>query len=382
MPLPDYHGNNIVNLMASIETALGGRSDYVPLAALDIEQLAAARTIVLLVIDGLGYNYLTDRGEQTYMASTARAPLTTVFPATTAAAVTTFLTASAPQQHAHTGWFTYFEEVQNVVAGLPCKVRGSGESISSRELGTLFDAQPLFQRSNRSNFVLSPESIAFSTFNRQFSRGAEIVPYVNLREMFDYLAAICQRKSRNYVYAYWPELDRLGHAYGMQSREAYRHLLDFDKALAGFVRANNGNDTVLLATADHGFVDSGPDHCIWLHDYPDLALTLSQPLCGEPRAAYCYVHPQFRDDFTVEAGSALEGAMQVVASTDLIDQGYFGLGEAHPALRHRIGDFALLAQQAYSIKDSVEGERQYMQIGVHGGTSDAELYVPLVVTEM
>ncbi|MDH3712441.1 MAG: alkaline phosphatase family protein, partial [Gammaproteobacteria bacterium] len=160
MPLPDYHGNNIVNLMASIETALGGRSDYVPLAALDIEQLAAARTIVLLVIDGLGYNYLTDRGEQTYMASTARAPLTTVFPATTAAAVTTFLTASAPQQHAHTGWFTYFEEVQNVVAGLPCKVRGSGESISSRELGTLFDAQPLFQRSNRSNFVLSPESIA------------------------------------------------------------------------------------------------------------------------------------------------------------------------------------------------------------------------------
>jgi len=382
MSLPDYHGNSIVNLMASIEIALGGDNEYVPLAGLEIEQLTAARTIVLLVIDGLGYHYLNDRGEHTNLARQARAPLTTVFPATTAAAITSFLTASAPQQHAHTGWFTYFEEVQRVVAGLPCTVRGSGALISGRKLGQLFDAQSLFQRSDRSNFVLSPESIAFSTFNRHFSRGAEIVPYVNLREMFDYLGAICQRRSRNYVYAYWPELDRIGHAYGMQSREAHRHLLELDKALAGFVRANGGHGTVLLTTADHGFVDSGPDHCIWLHDYPELVQMLAQPLCGEPRAAYCYVRPQYAQDFTVEAGGTLEGAMQVVASADLVTQGYFGLGTAHPALGRRIGDYALLAQDAYSIKDCVDGERQYMQIGVHGGNSDAELFVPLVITQM
>ena len=382
MPLPDYHGNSIVNLMASIEIALGSDNEYVPLAGLEIEQLTAARTIVLLVIDGLGYHYLNDRGEHTNLTRQARAPLTTVFPATTAAAITSFLTASAPQQHAHTGWFTYFEEVQRVVAGLPCTVRGNGAPISGRKLGKLFDAQSLFQRSDRSNFVLSPESIAFSTFNRHFSRGAKIVPYVNLREMFHYLGAICQRRSRNYVYAYWPELDCIGHAYGMHSREAHRHLLELDKALAGFVRANGGHDTLLLTTADHGFVDSGPDHCIWLHDYPELAQMLAQPLCGEPRAAYCYVRPEYKQDFAVEAGGALEGAMQVVASADLVTQGYFGLGTAHPALGRRIGDYALLAQEAYSIKDCVDGERQYMLIGVHGGNSDAELYVPLVVTEM
>ena len=382
MPLPDYHGNSIVNLMASIEIALGGRHDYAPLNNLDIERLSAARTIVLLVIDGLGYHYLADQGARTSLAGDAQAPLTTVFPATTAAAVTTFLTASAPQQHAHTGWFTYFDELQDVVAGLPCTVRGSGAAISRRKLDKLFSAEPLFVRSSRDNFVLAPESIAFSTFNRRFSRGAEIVPYGNLREMFDYLAAICQRKSQNYVYAYWPELDRIGHAYGMLSRDAQRHLLDLDKALAAFVRTNRGNDTLLLTTADHGFVDSGPDHCIWLHDYPELESMLAQPLCGEPRAAYCYVLPDHRNGFVTEADSSLEGAMQAVASAELIARGFFGLGEAHPALHRRIGDFALLAQAQYSIKDSVRGERQYMQIGVHGGTSEAELFVPLVVTEM
>ncbi len=47
-----------------------------------------------------------------------------------------------------------------------------------------------------------------------------------------------------------------------------------------------------------------------------------------------------------------------------------------------MGDFTLLAQGRFSIKDLVRGERSYMQIGVHGGTSDAELYVPLAVTAM
>ena len=158
MPLPDYHGNSIVNLMASIEIALGGRNQYAPLAGLEIEQLAAAHTIVLLVIDGLGYNYLNERGEHTNLAKQARAPLTTVFPATTAAAITSFLTASAPQQHAHTGWFTYFEEVQRVVAGLPCVVRGSGAPISARKLSRLFAAQPLFERSARSMCVSGSSS--------------------------------------------------------------------------------------------------------------------------------------------------------------------------------------------------------------------------------
>lgn len=382
MPRPDYQGNSIVNLMASIEIALGGEHDYEPLKNLDIARLTAARTIVLLVIDGLGYHYLADQGGRTSLAREAQAPVTTVFPATTAAAVTTFLTANAPQQHAHTGWFTYFEEVQSVVAGLPCTVRGSGEAISRRKLDKLFSVEPLFVRSQRDNFVLAPESIAFSTFNRRFSRGAEIVPYGNLREMFDYLGAICQRKSPNYVYAYWPELDRLGHAYGMHSRDAQRHLLELDKALAAFTRTNRGSNTLLLTTADHGFVDSGPDHCIWLNDYPELADMLAQPLCGEPRAAYCYVLPEQRNDFVAEADSSLEGAMQAVASAELIRQGYFGVGEAHPALHRRIGDFTLLAQAEYSIKDSVRGERQYMQIGVHGGSSEDELYVPLVVIEM
>ena len=41
-----------------------------------------------------------------------------MFPPTTAAAVTTLLTATAPQQHAVTGWFLYLRELGTVTAFL------------------------------------------------------------------------------------------------------------------------------------------------------------------------------------------------------------------------------------------------------------------------
>ena len=67
MELPDYHGGSIVNLMRSIERTLDARpcdaaAAYPELSALPAEALSGARNIVLLVIDGLGYDYLIRDG--------------------------------------------------------------------------------------------------------------------------------------------------------------------------------------------------------------------------------------------------------------------------------------------------------------------------------
>jgi hypothetical protein len=53
---PDYAGGSLVNLIASITEARGGRRRHAPLKALSGEPLAAARNIVLVLIDGLGDN--------------------------------------------------------------------------------------------------------------------------------------------------------------------------------------------------------------------------------------------------------------------------------------------------------------------------------------
>ena len=63
----------------------------------------------------------------------------------------------------------------------------------------------------------------------------------------------------------------------------------------------------------------------------------------------------------------------------MIDKGWFGLADPHPRLRERVGDYALVMQEDYAIRDRIAGEKPFRHIGVHGGVSREEMRVPLVV---
>ena len=83
---PDYFGGSLVNLVASIVAARGGKALHPQLRNIETAKLREARNIVLLIIDGLGDNYLMRRGAGGELARRRRAALTSVFPSTTASA--------------------------------------------------------------------------------------------------------------------------------------------------------------------------------------------------------------------------------------------------------------------------------------------------------
>src|SRR3990172_9319949 len=113
--LPEYNAGSIVTPRASLIAARGGEPPaYGPLRGLDASRLRSAANLVLLVVDGLGYDYLVRVGAAGALHSHLKGHITTVFPSTTATAITTFLTGMAPQQHALTGWFMHFKELGGV----------------------------------------------------------------------------------------------------------------------------------------------------------------------------------------------------------------------------------------------------------------------------
>ena len=65
----------------------------------------------------------------------------------------------------------------------------------------------------------------------------------------------------------------------------------------------------------------------------------------------------------------------------MISSDWFGLGTPHPRLRERICDRVLLLEEDYLLKDWLPQERRFEMIGVHGGLSRDELWVPLVLAE-
>jgi hypothetical protein len=386
MVTPDYTGGGILNLMSSLVIAQGGSAtEYSACSLLEDSHLDQARQVLLVVVDGLGWNYLNRVGAGGHLHSLCVGSLSSVVPPTTAAAIPLFFTAAPPARHGFTGWFTWLRELGCVSAVLPYVTRHGHLPLGDCAPGPLelSQCEPVTNRLPVACHVVSPRNIAHSVFNRGFSGDAEIHAY---DDMTGFLGSVRDTlksgKGRKYVYAYWPGLDNIAHVHGIGSPNAWQHLEQFDHSFGSLLRELRGTDTAVVVTADHGFVDVPKERVVHMDDHPELADCLSLPLCGEPRIAYCYVKPGRSECFESYVSSELAEQMSLCVSQNLIDEGFFGPGPRHPQLAHRVGDYTLLLKESYMIKDQLPGEHDLELIGMHGGLSTDELHVPLVFSSV
>jgi hypothetical protein len=275
----------------------------------------------------------------------------------------------------------YFRELGSVLAVLPGRARYGGVSLAQAgvDVAALLGHVPFADRIGVDACSLTPARIAGSDFNRAHLGRAQLLGYRDLPELLSLTAGLLRREGRRFIYAYWPELDSIGHREGIHSDTAVAHLGELDRAFESLLEQARGTDTLILVCADHGQRDTTRGDRIELTDHPLLADTLALPLCGEPRSAYCYLRPGREQQFDETVSRELGDAARAYPAQTLIDSGWFGLGEAHPQLQHRIGDRVLLMQENFILRDWLAQEKRYDIIGVHGGLSEDELNVPLVV---
>ena len=386
MHYPDYHSNSIVNLMSSLLYAFGGKSDYEPLPGLVPETLAGRKNVILLVLDGFGYEFLLKQQDGSIFHNRLKEKITSVFPSTTAAGITTFLTGLAPQQHAATGWFMYLKEFGLLSTSLRFIPRCGGASLAHDGITPhmLFgNASPtLFQQLDRKSYSLLQEEIAGSAYTLSMNAGSQCLPFASFFGCLRQILELCHdRQEPKYIYAYWDGIDHLSHMYGTDSIEVTRHYYELADAIESFAEALIGSDTTLLISADHGLIDTGPERTIRLEDHPKLQETLTLPLSGESRAAYCYVRPSKVEQFERYVAGHFSGMCELYRSEELIHKGRFGLFEANPRLVDRIGDYILLMKENYKLRDNLLGEKRRVLKADHGGASKEEMYVPLIVID-
>lgn len=385
MLLPQYRDGSLLNLISSVHASRGGRPAHGPLAALPPQSIEGARNLVFLLIDGLGCNYLNEVGQGGALQDHLAGKLTSVFPSTTASAITTSFTGASPTEHGLIGWHGWFPEAGVVAAPLPFRRRGDEVPLSQLGISpaallpgcSLFDAMPC------RSFIVSQRRIVDSEYSVHMGGKARRIGYDNLSGMVDAIDAVVRSgNERKYVYAYYPEFDTVAHVHGVGSGQAAKRLTAIDAAFAALLRRLVCTDTVVVVSADHGFIDTPKSQALELADYPELVELLRLPLTGEPRVAFCHVVPDAAEEFMRRANASLGSHADVRRSRVLIDEGWFGPGTAHPRLAERLGDVALVMRDHGTIKDRLPGEKQHAMIGNHGGATEDEMFVPLVLARL
>ncbi|MHA1904761.1 MAG: alkaline phosphatase family protein [Candidatus Thorarchaeota archaeon] len=378
---PDFSGRGIVNLMSSIGSAVGFSSPYVQLEGEIHSRLQESRNIILLIVDGLGFNYLKRDGKGTLLERHLKQDLTSVFPPTTATAMSTYYSGLAPQQHALTGWWVYLREY-----GLVSRILGFSNVVDwntiETDISNVIDTELIFRVTEKTHSLVMPERLTDSVFTNYISGNSKMQGYSDLDNLFDCLAGMVTSKGNgNFIQAYWPEFDAISHLLGVSSDEAKQHLHEIDSVIKGFTEKIQGTDTTLLVTSDHGFHDTQADSIIHTRDHPELESYLSLPLCGDTRAAYCYVRASEVEHFERYISENLDHACSMRKSKDLISENWFGLFEPNPKLFNRVGDYTLFLKEKHAMLNTYPGLESPNLVGHHGGTTEDEMLVPLVVID-
>lgn len=382
MHLPNYINGSIVNLTSSILNAFGSRSLYKPLPSLNPKTLQKSRNVVLVVIDGLGYDFVVEHGKDSVFQEKLVDKVTSVFPATSASCITSFMTGLAPQQHAVTGWFVYLKEVGMVSKILPFTPRVGRTSFSVMGIKPehVFMHKSIFEKIKAQSYIVYGKDIIDSVYSHFYGKRAIRLPYKTLTGFFRQTRkAIQADDKRKFIYAYWPVFDSLCHEHGPSSKKVKAHFKELDRKIRGFAQSLERTDTTLIVTADHGLLDNEESDTIVLEEHPKLQEALTLPLSGDMRTVFCYVHPNKAMQFENYVQKNFSHLCDMFRSENLIKKGFFGLGKPHPKLLERIGDYTLIMKRGSRMKDMLKGEKQKKHKGDHSGVSSAEMYVPLVV---
>lgn len=382
--LPNYKDGSIVNLMSSIKKAFGGKSIYQPLRDFDVSVISK-KDIILIIVDGLGYEYLLKHGKGSFLYKNLKGKMTSVLPATTASAMTSFATGVAPQQHALTGWFMYLKEVGTVVAILSFISRAGNLKLWKGDIKyrDIYDQKSFFEDLEATSISIKHKDYSESEYSLLATKNTIRLPFSKFNGFFGQIhKALNIEGKRKFVFAYWPKLDSICHRKGTNSREAKKHFKRIDNKILLLAKSLKNKNTAIIVTADHGLINTRENNkIIKLKNHPKFIETLAIPLSGEPRFVYCYVKPSKVKQFENYVRTEFRGVCDMHKSEDLIEKNYFGLYAPNEKLKDRIGDYVLIMKENYIMKDFILGEDQNIFISNHGGVSKEEMFVPLIVIE-
>jgi predicted AlkP superfamily pyrophosphatase or phosphodiesterase len=356
--LPDYQGACVCNVVPTLLGDPPAWPEWFP------DDAAEANQVLLVVLDGLGWEQLGDRPHLApNLTAMSGGPILTVAPSTTSTAMTSITTGSTPGEHGVVGYRIAVDgAVLNVlrwsVAGRDARATIPPEKFQPRA-PFLEHRPPAVTRADfrRSGFTDAHlEGVRF--------RGYRVTSSLVIE------ARHLLRDGEPFVYAYYEGIDKVAHEYGLGDH--FDAELAYVDRLIGDLASGLPSGATMVVTADHGQVDVG-DNLVQLHrDVLDQVSFQS----GEGRFRWLHARPG-RATALLEAAIAHHGSDDwVVARDEVIGGGWLGPLVTDVA-RSRLGDVALVARRPVAFFDP-DDNGPFELVSRHGSVTSAEMRVPLL----
>lgn len=311
------------------------------------------RCVIAILVDALGTSIIQKHlPEDSFLRRYTAEDIATVFPPTTAAATTAFLTGKYPMETGWLGWQEYFREVDDeVILFYDRSMYGDGKYP-----GLVRSALPI-------HWLCEEEGCdsvwPFWSHHHPSATFAQLVNNVRLLSL---------DPDKKFIYGYWDALDSLMHKAGTGGEGVLEMVTDINYWLEWLANHLPG-DAGLLVIADHSQVD------VTLHK-------LSRPVCSclkrppvlEMRTTGYYIKNGMEEKFENLFNAQYSQWYDLYTRQKVLDSHMFGEGEASGRFMEELGDYIAVAKGTDSLfygKSAVKGD--------HAGGMEEEAIVPVVL---
>lgn len=377
---PDYEAPSTPHLAQALAVLCGVDLELEAPSRRLARLIGEASHYVFILADGLGMNLVESLPPQSFLRRHTALELRSVFPSSTAPALTSLATGTWPAAHAVVTWFQYLPRWNLQAIVLPFVERFSGRDL--RRLGLdgeqVFAEPVLAPRFRREVSALMPAPIAESVYTRYVRGGTPVEGYASLERCLDALAARLGRAgSPTYTYVYYSRVDSATHAHGPASLEVAAEVEALDRLVARLHASLAGRARIIL-TADHGAIEVPAVRKLEIgEDDPLLELLRCVP-SGEPLVPLLHAREGKRKAAVAAFRQRFGEAFAWLSADEVEDLRLLGPGPLATATRERLGDYLGLSAEGMAlVYGGDEGIRPLR--GFHGGLSRDEVRTPLVL---
>jgi hypothetical protein len=326
---------------------------------------------VLILIDGMGQDAIDKYGDQFPIFDELKQvkKLYTNFPSTTATSLSTLGTGVLPGVHGMLGYTIRVPRSDNRLLNA-LKWDERVDPVMWQKVPTLFERAVL---AGVSVTHVAAKRYEGSGFTQAALRGAKYVGANGVDEMATAVSAALKPQP-SFVYTYLNTLDSAGHSDGVGSDKwltALQQVSEFITKVKQLAPAG----TRIWVTSDHGMVNSTEQIILGQDNKLLENVTL---IGGEPRARHIYIKEGAASETIAQWQEFFGNKARVLSKESAIKDGLFGPVVTEDS-HDRLGDLIAIANNDLILVDPARVREESSMVGHHGGVTDIEVEIPLLL---
>jgi len=326
---------------------------------------------VLILIDGMGQDAVNKYADQFPIFDELKQvnKLYTNFPSTTATSLSTLGTGVLPGVHGMLGYTVRVPRSDNRLLNA-LKWDERVDPVMWQKVPTLFERAV---SAGVSVTHVAAKRYEGSGFTQAALRGAKYVGANGVDEMATAVSAALKPQP-SFVYTYLNTLDSAGHSDGVGSDKwltALQQVSEFITKVKQLAPAG----TRIWVTSDHGMVNSTEQIILGQDNKLLENVTL---IGGEPRARHIYIKEGAASETITQWQEFFGSKVRVLSKDTAIKDGLFGPVVTEDSY-DRLGDLIAIANNDVILVDPARVREETSMVGHHGGVTDIEVEIPLLL---